>query len=261
MVERICVAVAAVLMLICSISATFISGIGYRIFLMTVMLLSALFLVVMYIRLRKEAGKMRSDLSSMQAMVKNYEVFRSAAKKCVELENRLAALETIPELDPAQSLGLQLSRLNNSLAIIIPDYKDKGYEALMDNLSAAVRSEELLFAFRDKVVRPFMDELKHCEMPASSEDITRLTALMMEVAMSSVDVVDTCRENINARSEQRLTKDVLLGLKTKEQAYAAAKIITDNPFETPVWARVIKSMAVQSGVAGRPILYSGYKIV
>lgn len=211
--------------------------------------------------LRKKGEEMAAGFSDMETKMKNYAVFREAAQKCVKLEERLSALDAVPTVNEEQTLGLQLSRLNNSLAAVIPDFEKKGYESLMDNLAAAVRTEELLNAFRDKSIRPFMDELKHCPMPVSSEDQARLLSKMMEVAMNSVDVVDVCRENINARPEQRLTKDVLCGVKTKEQAYAEAKTITDNPLETPVWARAIKSIAVAANVADRPVLYSGYKIV
>ena len=243
------------------VCAAFIPDSTVKVIAIAITLLSLSLFVYLYYKLRKDTGEMRVSYAAMEAKMKNYGVFRAAAEKCVMLENRLAALEAIPDVDDNQGLGLQLSRLNNSLSNIIPDYRGKGYESLMENLAEAVRSEELMYAFRDKTVRPFMDELKHCEMPASSEDMIRLTALMMELAMSSVDIVDTFRENINARAEQRLTKDMLLGIKTREQAYAAAKILTDNPMETPVWARVIKSMAVQAGVADRQVLYSGYKIM
>lgn len=259
--ERIYILSTVALMVIGVLCAAFIPDSTVKVIAVVIILLSLSLFLYLYYKLRKETGEMRDRCAALEGKMKNYGIFRTAAEKCVMLENRLAALEAIPEVDDDQTLGLQLSRLNNSLANIIPDYKNKGYESLMEDLAAAVRSEEFLYAFRDKAVRPFMNELKHCEMPASSEDMIRLTALMMELAMSSVDLVDTFRENINARSEQRLTKDILLGMKTREQAYAAAKIITDNPMETPVWARVIKSMAVQAGIADRHILYSGYKIM
>ena len=259
--ERMYILGTAALMVIGLVCAAFILDNTVKVIAIGITLLSLSMLLYLYYKLRKEIGEMSNSYDALEAKMKNYGVFRAAAEKCVMLENRLAALEAIPEVDENQSLGLQLGRLNNSLANVIPDFKSKGYESLMADLADAVRSEELLYAFRDKTVRPFMNELKHCEMPASSEDIKRLTALMMELAMSSVDIVDTFRENINARAEQRLTKDMLLGLKTREQAYAAAKIITDNPMETPVWARVIKSMAIQAEVADRQVLYSGYKII
>lgn len=259
--ERTYILSMVALMVVGVVCAAFIPDSTVKVIAIAITLLSLSLFVYLYYKLRKDTGEMRVSYAAMEAKMKNYGVFRAAAEKCVMLENRLAALEAIPDVDDNQGLGLQLSRLNNSLSNIIPDYRGKGYESLMENLAEAVRSEELMYAFRDKTVRPFMDELKHCEMPASSEDMIRLTALMMELAMSSVDIVDTFRENINARAEQRLTKDMLLGIKTREQAYAAAKIITDNPMETPVWARVIKSMAVQAGVADRQVLYSGYKIM
>lgn len=198
--------------------------------------------------------------AKLEEKLKHYDTFRAAAQRCVVLENRLASLEAIPEVDETQSLGLQLSRLNNTLVNSIPNFESKGYESLMDNLSQAVRAEELLNAFRHEYTRPFMDRLKRSEIPLSPEMEADLIAMMMSVAMSAVDVAETSRENINARPEQHLTKHILLGTKTREQAYTAAKSITDNLFETPVWARTIKSIALRLGVAEKPILYSGYKI-
>lgn len=251
-------AFAAVAGVVC---AAFLPGGVFKVAAVIVAVSMIVLLAYSCVSSRNEVEEIKSNQAGIEAKMRNYGIFRDAAAKCVKLEERLAALNAVPVVDQEQSLGLQLSRLNNSLASVIPDFKEKGYETLMDDLAGAVRSEELVYAFRDKIVKPFMEKLRHCEIPVSQEDEERLLALTIEVAMSSVDVVDTCRENINARAEQRLTKDILLGQKTREEAYELARKITDNPMETPAWARAIKNIAMHRGIADKRILYSGYKIV
>ena len=133
--------------------------------------------------------------------------------------------------------------------------------SLAQNKESTNQAEVFLSAYEKNCVLPFFSELRSVAMPLDGEDKQRIVDRVVDLAMQAIDMADSYDWDINNREEQKINCDRITGDITLEEALEKAVPITDNPMETPKWARALcASLTPIMSDSGKTV-FSGYKMM
>lgn len=189
-----------------------------------------------------------------------FEVRRSRFEKRKNRQNALEAKEYISSLNKMLAESEEYCKEYREVVDLM-EQKLNYYQDEINELKQQKNSQAdlYMFAFRDHIVRPYLEMLRSVEMPLQPNDKQQIIDRTIELAMMAVDMGDCVEWSISNREEQRLNCALVEEKISIEDAKNQALPLTDNPATTPKWARALNASFKDIVSKDNNIIYSGYK--
>lgn len=231
-----------------------------------------------YIHTRKTIKVLKENISAQEELIERFKReaeernntdFPSIERieKLIEKEKTLNTIyRSIPNFikitDFQERLEKFVKFIDQQLVEKLPSEEEQRYyRDFFNQLRVGADAFKLVILLRDKKMHPLMTHLKGLQVDTlRTSDYNKIIELLFDAVMTTYDVVTTAFNNPNTLPGQELNVKLLENNITREEALSQAKSITDNLYETDLWAIVIKKTLANKGINNTNVIFSGYKL-